>query len=431
MRIDKAIIVAGYNASINSEHKISSRVSCTNVNFTNIMCDALNDIFCKVVPFDVSNTFVEKGLKAMNRELLNLAKETKPDYIILMMGSVNILETTIQAIREMGVKTIGYFFDDLTMYERYSRYLIRYFDYTVTVDTPDVLEKYHKAGGRAFYWPNGVSTNEMHKLETTYQYDVSFVGKYSLDREMYIKNLERQYGIKTNLFGHGWEGSGLVSIEEMNRIFNQSKINLCFTRAMNGKTHLKGRIFEVTTSGGFLLTEYADNLECFYEINKEIACFDDIDELAEKIKYYLQHEDEREAIAKAGWEKANSNYTWNKHFEHIFEQIQDSDDDSNREPVLYEPTKDYRKNIRIRHMFFAIAFFIDNRDKRLCMEHFEAARNSGGWGFSIAIVEKMILYFPRSLAEKMILLAHKLNTWKNQWIIYLKVIADKMKTNRN
>ena len=37
---------------------------------------------------------------------------------------------------------------------------------------------------------------------------------------------------------------------------------------------------------------------------KEIACFETPEELREKIRYYLEHEDERLAIAAAGHERA-------------------------------------------------------------------------------------------------------------------------------
>lgn len=41
----------------------------------------------------------------------------------------------------------------------------------------------------------------------------------------------------------------------------------------------------------------------FFQEGVEAAYFDDVEELREKIEYYLAHEDEREAIAKAGYEK--------------------------------------------------------------------------------------------------------------------------------
>lgn len=60
------------------------------------------------------------------------------------------------------------------------------------------------------------------------------------------------------------------------------------------------RLFEVTGTGSFLLTEYHENIRQFFEPGSEIETFRDKAEMCEKIEYYLQHEDEREAIAQRG-----------------------------------------------------------------------------------------------------------------------------------
>ena len=72
------------------------------------------------------------------------------------------------------------------------------------------------------------------------------------------------------------------------------------------------RIFEVTGCGSFLLTEFFDNLEDFFEIGKEIETFRDSDEMLRKIRYYLDHPDEREAIARRGQERCLRDYSMEK-----------------------------------------------------------------------------------------------------------------------
>lgn len=72
------------------------------------------------------------------------------------------------------------------------------------------------------------------------------------------------------------------------------------------------RIFEVTGCGSFLLTEFFDNLGEFFEIGKEIETFRDSDEMLRKIRYYLDHPDEREAIARRGQERCLRDYSMEK-----------------------------------------------------------------------------------------------------------------------
>lgn len=69
------------------------------------------------------------------------------------------------------------------------------------------------------------------------------------------------------------------------------------------------RIFEVTGCGVFLLTEYFDGLKQYFELGKEIETFRDDKELVEKIHYYLEHPNEREAIARRGQERCLSEYS--------------------------------------------------------------------------------------------------------------------------
>ena len=84
---------------------------------------------------------------------------------------------------------------------------------------------------------------------------------------------------------------------------------------------IKGRNFEVPGCGGFLLTGRADNLDQYYESGKDIASFTNTDELIERILYYLKHESERAAIARAGYERTLREHTYVQRFRDIFRQM--------------------------------------------------------------------------------------------------------------
>ena len=74
-------------------------------------------------------------------------------------------------------------------------------------------------------------------------------------------------------------------------------------------------------SGGFYMVEYMEELEDFFEIGKEIVCYSGSEDLAEKIKYYLAHDDEREAIRRAGYERCQNEHTWQKRFTAAFREM--------------------------------------------------------------------------------------------------------------
>lgn len=113
---------------------------------------------------------------------------------------------------------------------------------------------------------------------------------------------------------------------EMIQMYSRSKINLGFSSC--GETHKTGerilqvrlRDFEVPMSGGFYMVEYMEELEEFFDIGKEIVCYTGPEDLAEKIKYYLAHDAEREKIRKSGYERCLRDHTWHKRFEMVFKE---------------------------------------------------------------------------------------------------------------
>jgi spore maturation protein CgeB len=60
------------------------------------------------------------------------------------------------------------------------------------------------------------------------------------------------------------------------------------------------RLFEATGVGACLLTDWKENLARLFEPDKEVLTYNSAAECVEKVKYILEHEAERRAIAAAG-----------------------------------------------------------------------------------------------------------------------------------
>lgn len=98
---------------------------------------------------------------------------------------------------------------------------------------------------------------------------------------------------------------------EMPKVFKLSKINLNMT-LKTIKTGIPLRIFDIMGSGGFLLTNYQEELLEYFEPNQDFVFYEGMEDLIYKIKYYLCHEDERLEIAHRGYEKVKENHTIRK-----------------------------------------------------------------------------------------------------------------------
>jgi len=119
----------------------------------------------------------------------------------------------------------------------------------------------------------------------------------------------------------------VLSDLQMIQMYSRSKINLGFSTC--GESHLSDqkilqirlRDFEVPMSGGFYMVEYMEELDEFYEVGKEIVCYQSLEDLVDKIQYYLSHDDQREMIRRAGYERCLRDHTWHKRFEAAFESM--------------------------------------------------------------------------------------------------------------
>ena len=119
-----------------------------------------------------------------------------------------------------------------------------------------------------------------------------------------------------------YTGAPLTDLD-MIKMYSRSKINLGFAKVGDGSAikQMRLRDFEVPMSGGFYLTEWWEEIEGFFEPDKEIVCFKDRGELRDKTKFYLSHDAEREKIRMAGYNRARAEHTWEKRFKEVFNVI--------------------------------------------------------------------------------------------------------------
>ncbi len=95
--------------------------------------------------------------------------------------------------------------------------------------------------------------------------------------------------------------------EEMPKVFYLSKINLNITMR-SIETGIPQRVFDIMSVGGFVISNYQEELAELFEPDKEVVLFQNVNELIEKVNYYLAHEEERIRIAMNGYKKVRDYY---------------------------------------------------------------------------------------------------------------------------
>ncbi|MCD7826209.1 MAG: DUF3880 domain-containing protein [Clostridiaceae bacterium] len=116
----------------------------------------------------------------------------------------------------------------------------------------------------------------------------------------------------------GLRTHGYISREtEMPKVFRRSKINLNISlRSIPSGIPL--RCLDILGAGGFLLSNYQPELCEWFVPGEDFVFYENEEDLLQKTAYYLEHEEQREAIAFHGWKKVQSGFGYKERFQEMF-----------------------------------------------------------------------------------------------------------------
>jgi spore maturation protein CgeB len=301
---------------------------------------ALEGMGHEVVAYDFKARAIAVGNGPMRSELVSVAAETKADVAFFCLFTDELDAKAIAGVRRAGDSpTINWFADDHWRFENFTRQMAPAFDLAVTTDE-DSLPKYRAAGIRNVHLSQWACNRYAYgKVTDDMEHDVTFVGQPHGTREQTIERL-RAEGHDVECWGFGWP-AGRLGHHEMVRVFSSSRLNLNLSnsstppntvRVRIGRllgrgpkgpppAQIKGRNFEVPGCGGFLLTERVPHLERYFEFGREVAVYDDEDDLVEQVGYWLANDSERTAVAEAGYQRVLAEHTYDHRFAAIFDAM--------------------------------------------------------------------------------------------------------------
>jgi spore maturation protein CgeB len=138
---------------------------------------------------------------------------------------------------------------------------------------------------------------------------VGFVGTYEVQRAQTMLALARD-DVPIKIWGYGWERMreshpnleirpGQLGEVEYTKAINATAINLGFLRKAYRDVQTT-RSIEIPACGAFMLAERSEEHCRLFVEGKEAEFFGTYDELLEKIRYYVEHSDERARVAAGG-----------------------------------------------------------------------------------------------------------------------------------
>lgn len=292
----------------------------TSVNSSSFWSRVCYHLFFRGVPIRIPENNNE------NEQICRAVDNKKYDIVWIDKGHT-IFPSTLKYIKKVSPRTliISYSPDNMAMrHNQTQQYLecVPLYDYIVT-NKSYTIDDFKKMGARNVYFVNNSYEDTFHYPRSLtdedilrYGGEVGFVGAWEKDRCEKICYLADK-GIKVRVFGKGkWLNyksyspnliieDYVLKGEDYCKALQAFKISLCFLRKMNYDLQTT-RTVEIPACGGFMLAERTDEHLSMFKENEEAVFFSSCEELLEKCRYYLSHEEERMNIVLAGTRRCES-----------------------------------------------------------------------------------------------------------------------------
>ncbi len=146
--------------------------------------------------------------------------------------------------------------------------------------------------------------------------DVLFVGALHVGKMGVLSAVKRAFGRRCRIYGlASWKKNAYFNVrfgfpgwvrpipaESYVRFYERAKIG--FNVHNRGKYTVGGyRLFELPANGVMQISDGGEYLSEFFDVGREIVGYDDVAGLVEKIRHYLDHPAQREAIAREGYRR--------------------------------------------------------------------------------------------------------------------------------
>jgi len=215
-------------------------------------------------------------------------------------------------LKQIKAFKVAYYFDIVCKWQnREASYFpaLKLFDLTFSPD--DMNNEFYPPGH--VWLQQGYSPAELYPVEAEKRYSVGFVGHPYGDRPQILSNLGAE------VRGRNGELHG----EDFSRFCAECKIMLCLNARNDIPGYWSNRVYRYLACGAFALHPQVEGIEREFKDGRDLVLFNDLDDLHNKINYYLTHDKQREKIASQGRETVLK-YTWENRVKTMMEIIDEA-----------------------------------------------------------------------------------------------------------
>lgn len=194
------------------------------------------------------------------------------------------------------------------------------------VSTPNLFPAYAARGIGVGWWPIGIEPEYLQAerglvdghdivwLGTHYGEGVFPEAEFRRDAVVALSKMGLDFGI----YGRNWGTLGLAAQPPTGEqhadnaaLMARAKMTLSISMASKLWGYSSDRLYNITATGcPALVQRFAGMAEHGYVDGQTCIAFDTVDELVRKARYYVEHDQEREAIGAAGRAMTHERHTW-------------------------------------------------------------------------------------------------------------------------
>lgn len=268
-------------------------------------------------------------IKDFNQAIIQEAEIFNPDLVLVYKGSF-LLPQTIDHFKKKGIQVVN-FYPDVSFRTHGSLLAetLPKYDRVFTTKTFGIKDMAEQLGQKnGFFIPHGFDP-DIHRplyyirdgnLSEIYSCDASFIGTWSAHKEKTLSTIKEILPqLELKIWGEQWgkNTSKNLSASIQHRsisgdlyalAINASKLNLAIlsekvTGASSGDK-ITSRTFHIPAAKGCMLHQASDEIDSYFENEKEMLTFSSAEELASQINSLLSDENKRTSITNAGHQRA-------------------------------------------------------------------------------------------------------------------------------
>ena len=283
-----------------------------------------------------------RGLYTMFVSELVMARalENKPDMVLGIAQSPFTRETLAE-FKSLRIPVAFWFMEDFRLFQYWKDFAPIY-DYFFTIQRGEFSQMLDEMGVKNHHYLPLAADPDIHtplKLTQTekseFGSNLSFVGAGYYNRHHFFLQLLNEdfkiWGVEWNKnspLGKALQRDGeRISTEDCVKIFNASKINLnlhssSYHTGVNPHgDFVNPRVFEIASCGAFQLVDPRSEMAELFEIGKEVETFKDIDDLREKMKFFIANPEKMSEIAEAGRQRVLREHTYKHRMDQLLKIV--------------------------------------------------------------------------------------------------------------